>query len=259
MLSLLSAALLAAAPPASQPDEPGKRSVETGSRLAKRVDSTDRDQLEVRKIQTQYGNCVVKKQYEAARNFVLTPNLEGRDWTRAVQKVSDAYCLVAASSSYGSKMTFPSDTMRYTLGEALVRREFPSGSPPSLKDAGPILQPVFDASKFVPEPGKKTKQKELDELAERRLEQQGKVYLAQFGECVVRAETGNSYALLMAEPGSAQEISAFNSLKPALSECLIAGHTLSFSKASLRGTIAMNFYRLAHAPRAAAATQEAAK
>jgi hypothetical protein len=256
VIALLLALSLAGPTEAVEP----RREVETGSRLAKRVDRDLRETHEVRMIQAQYGECVVKKQYEGARDFVLTPDLEGGDWRRAVRKVSDGHCLmVAATAANGVEMTFPSDMMRYTLAEALIRRDFASGAPPSLKNAGPIVQPTLDESKYVPKPGRKARKADLEEMAEQRSKQLALVYLAQYGECVVRAETSSSYALLKTQPDSLEESAAFASLKPVLGECMPAGQTLAFSKTTLRGTIAMNLYRLAHAPRVAGQVTGATK
>ena len=253
-------ALTMAAPPATEPKSEPRREVQLGSRLAKRADSSERGQDEVRGIQALFGQCVVKKQYNAARQFVLTPDLEGPDWKRLVSKVADSDCLIAAAASAGDvEMKFPNDTMRYALADALVRRDHAAVVPANLKAAAPLVQPDFDETKFLPKPGRKAKQGELDHLAEHRTKRLALVYRAQFGECVVRENAPSSHALLMADPDSAGEGVAFTALKPTLANCLIAGQTLSFNKSTLRGTIAMNFYRLANAPLAAATTAGAPK
>jgi hypothetical protein len=53
----------------------------------------------------------------------------------------------------------------------------------------------------------------------------------------------------MTQPASVEEATAFQQLVPEFAACLPSGQKLEFNKATLRGTIAMNFYRLAHAPR----------
>jgi hypothetical protein len=239
-------------------DEPVRREFETGSRLSKRANVNVWDEDKTRKVQAEYGDCVVKKQPAAAREFVITPWFEPGALRRILPKVGDSWCLLAASASFGSEMRFPGDTMRYALADALVRREFASASP-SLKDAGPIVQPVLDESEYVPRSGRKAKQSELNELAENRQKRIATIYLAHFGECVVRSDPANSYALLMAEPDSVQEGAAFKAMRPTFGGCLAAGEKLEFSKSTLRGTIAMNYYRLAHAPRVATASAGGAK
>ena len=212
---------------------------------------------EMRGIQARFGACVVKKHSAVARQFVLAPDLEKTDWRRAVAILADGNCLVAAATSTGGvEMKFPADTMRYALADALVRREV-SASVPTTTDAAPLIQPVLDEAEYVPKPGRKMKPAELDELGESRAKRLGMIYLAGYGECVVRADVAQSHALLMADPATVEEEAAFGRLKPALSQCIIAGQSLTFNKTTLRGTIAMNFYRLAHAPRAA--TQSANK
>ena len=204
----------------------------------------------IRAIQLRYGECIVKKKHSSARIFVLTPDLERGDFRRLVQMVGDGECAAKATDARGGvALKFPHDTMRYTLADALVRKEFSQTAPSSLKDAGPIAQPEFDETKYQPKAGNKLKQKELDALAESRAKRLSLVYFAQYGECVVRGDPDQSRNLLLATPDSAEESSAFSALKPTLGSCVIEGKSVKFNKATLRGTVAMNYYRLAHAPR----------
>jgi hypothetical protein len=74
--------------------------------------------------------------------------------------------------------------------------------------------------------------------------------LGKYGECVVRTDPAAAKALLQTRVETAGEVIAFDGLRPALAECLPEGKTLAFGKLVLRGTIAVNYYRLAHAARA---------
>ena len=51
----------------------------------------------------------------------------------------------------------------------------------------------------------------------------------------------------MTTPGSAQETAQFGAMTTAFATCLPEGQTLAFGKLALRGTVAINYYRLAHA------------
>ena len=82
--------------------------------------------------------------------------------------------------------------------------------------------------------------------------QKATVWLAIYGECVVRKDSLNARKGIVAKPESQAEASAIAGLKPSLGECLATGQTLNFTKDLLRGTIAVNYYRLAKAPIAAA-------
>jgi hypothetical protein len=253
MLALLStAALFGAAPDAAKPADSAPREVPLGSRLARRVETNDWDDRKIRMVQVKFGECVIKKHGEVAQHFVLTPDMEKAQWRKDVGRIADGFCLLAASDEFGSEMKFPADTMRYALADALVRREFSTGPLPSIKDAAPLVQPQLDEAEYRPEWGEKVKPAKLKELADARTQRLGVIYLAHFGECVARADPVGTHALLMTRPDTTEESAAFRALNPMLGQCLTAGQSLTFSKPTLRGTLAMNYYRLAHAPRATA-------
>lgn len=70
--------------------------------------------------------------------------------------------------------------------------------------------------------------------------------LRDYAECVVRTNPAGSRDLLQTEPDSAGETAGFETLQPALEHCLQQG-SVAFGRLIFRGTIALNFYRLAHA------------
>lgn len=75
------------------------------------------------------------------------------------------------------------------------------------------------------------------------------IAISRFGECVVRVAPEQSASLLQTPIGSDAESAASEALKPAVSSCLMAGQTVVLPIELLRGTIALNYYRLAMAPR----------
>jgi len=233
-------------------DEPVQREYETGSRLSKRANVNVWDADRTRKVQADFGQCVIEKHLAPAQHFVLTSNMEKSDWRKDVSAIADGYCLgVVAAAAGDVEMKFPVDTMRYALADALVRKEFSAGAAASITDAAPLEQPKLKEEDYQLEPGKKPRKGELEQLQENRQKQLSLIYLANFGECVVRADPANTYALLMSDAETPQENAAFKAMVPSFGGCLAAGQSLAFSKSTLRGTIAMNYYRLAHAPRVA--------
>lgn len=78
--------------------------------------------------------------------------------------------------------------------------------------------------------------------------QLGLAWLSRYGECVVRKNPGSARTWLLAAEGSPADSRAMQEVQPALGACLRAGDQLKFSKEVLRGTLAVNYYRLAHAP-----------
>ena len=69
---------------------------------------------------------------------------------------------------------------------------------------------------------------------------------------IVWPSAAGSFALLKTAVESDEEKAALGALAPALPGCVKKGEQLSVNRFNLRGTIALNFYRLAQAPRFAA-------
>ena len=77
--------------------------------------------------------------------------------------------------------------------------------------------------------------------------------LSPFGECVVRASPAQSLAVLRTRVETPEEDAALKAVFPVLGSCLEKGSALRLNKFVMRGTLALNLYRLARAPRIAAA------
>jgi hypothetical protein len=70
------------------------------------------------------------------------------------------------------------------------------------------------------------------------------IALRRYADCVARSDPEAAHALLVSTTGSEAEGPAFAALMPSLSNCLVKGDTLSFSKSVLRGTLAEVLYRI---------------
>lgn len=228
-----------------------------GSRSA--TDQDAYDAARTRLVQERFGACVVKKYRAAAIAYLLKhPTIEDvREGRRLIRVLADGDCLVAAatSSADGVMMTFPGDTMRYALSDTLVRQEFASAPLRDLNRVAPLVHPKIDPEDFEPRPGKKVNAKTLAKLAEDKIKEQARIYLSEFGECVVRVDPVKSHGLLMTDVNSPAESDAFAALAPSLGECVIKGRTMTLNKNSVRGTVAYAYYRLANAPRLSAPIQ----
>ena len=75
----------------------------------------------------------------------------------------------------------------------------------------------------------------------------------------MRVDPQGAKALLLTDPVTDGEAAAFNALGTALGTCIAPGKSLNFGKAALRGSIAINYYRLAVAARSAPATAGASR
>lgn len=236
------------APQAEPPKE-----VRTGSRLPRPTyDENDSlAQPEVRKVEDKFGQCVVQRHRDAAARFVLEQSEDARK--SLIPMIADGDCLVLATPQAGPgavQMKLTGDFMKYALADALVRQQFGSRAIADVAQVAPLVHEQPDLTKYEPKPGKTLKPKQLAELEQKKFQAAAYAYLAEYGECVVRADPAASYALLMTKPETTWETAAIGPLQPALQKCLDAGSTITLNKGSLRGTIAYNYYRLAVAPRA---------
>ncbi len=79
-------------------------------------------------------------------------------------------------------------------------------------------------------------------------------WLSRYGECVVRQEPAKARYWLLTPPDSPEEISRINDLRPAFADCLNEG-TMKFNRTTMRGAVAINYYRLAMATRVPGSVQ----
>ena len=223
------------------------RTPRTGSHISREEQWEAYSVPETRQVEVRFAACVLKKHRSEAKQYVL--GIEDVEMTRKlVEKVADGDCLLNASraSEWSSavSMHFPGDLMKYTLADALIRSELPTGPIADLQKVAPLSHTGLDPARLWSD--RRWKDEAIQKAREER-----QVYdqVSQFGECIVRADVADSYALFLTSPSSREEAAVFGRLGPALADCLGGGQTIAFQKATLRGTIALNYYRLALAPR----------
>jgi hypothetical protein len=141
------------------------------------------------------------------------------------------------------------DFLRYGLAEQLVRHEYAGGLPADFARAGPIQHMELDPANYQPKPGQHATPRLLAQLEEHRKRDLAIRTLSIFGECTVRADPLGALALVLSNPASKEDAAAVARLQPALASCLTKGATIQLDKAAIRGSIAMNLYRLAKAAR----------
>ena len=205
---------------------------------------------ETRRLMHAYAKCVVKGQSRKASEAVLR-NVNNSTIIRDYPRLLNGECLADAGGE-GVQMSFAGDLYRYALADALVNRELVAfqssdfSAVPPLEHRDPGEAPSLTDAK-----GRKVPRKKHEEAVKGHREDVAFFYLSRYGECVVRSAPAYSKALLMTAPDSTEETAQFGSLRSALSRCLPAGETLRFGRVALRGTIAINYFRLASAFRAA--------
>lgn len=210
---------------------------------------------DTRVVAYDYATCVVKRKAAQAREVILANHGNGVI-LKKYPGLANESCLVSATSgkAFGDvEMKFSGDFIRYGLADALFAADLATFAPRDFSTVARLEHNVVDESTYQPEPGKKVGKRRAEELERSRAIAVGSAALSRFGECVVRLDGRNSHALLTAKPSTLEETRAFASLQPAFSTCLSDGQTFKTNRMMMRGTIAINYYRLAFAPAASKA------
>ncbi len=184
------------------------------------------------RLLAEFTDCVTaqKSRQPAIQAFLRTiPDRPG--FGEAGLKAADLTCLNRAAARMHSKieMRLQPNSFRAALYPSLYRREFGKTGPVAgLKALPPLLlSDEFDGD-AAELPG--------DFIASRL-----------FGDCVAREDSADAHALLLAQPGSAEESAAIDALKPAFTACIKQGQTISLTRAAARATVGEGMLKLSRA------------
>lgn len=220
---------------------------------AQQAPQSDLDPKATRALVHRYGTCVVKSAQQRAAEAILA-NVDNETFYRKYSILIMPRC-VPLEGGKVVQVRFAGDQYRYTLADALVRRELAALPAPDL-----TLVPKLDHREPGPPPsrlsasGKPLKDKDFQRALESHQRAQAFTFLSRYGECVVRMDPETSRALLLSDPLTPAESAQFEALKPTLAACLTPGETLTLGKLAIRGTVAINYYRLAKAAPASGLT-----
>ena len=205
------------------------------------ANSKERTDAEVRQTGLDFANCVIKDHGTLATEVLLL-NISANQIVKDYRRLIDFDCL----PNNADKISFGTDLFRYFLADALVNAEFAADGPKDFTDRlalEHLAAPTESELKADLASAKSPKRRA--QIEEQYRKSSGVGALSRYGECVVRHDPANSRGWILAKPGTAEEASRIGALRPSFSDCLTG--TISFSKASMRGTVALNYYRLAHA------------
>lgn len=214
-------------------------------------EDADYSTRETRALTHAYARCVVDRQPAKASEAIVR-NIGPAQLLRDYRVLIRPECL-SRQTRRSTRMRFGGDLYRYALADALVNRELADRPAPEL-DSVPRLahHDAGEAPRAVDSKGRPLGKRKLEAALEGHRRASAFAFLSRYGECVVRADPARARALLLAKPDSAEESAAFGTLRPALERCLREGQTLRAGKVALRGSVAINYYRLAHAAGATA-------
>ena len=203
------------------------------------------DMVKVRKIHSAYGTCVVRRNHDISVRLVI----EGLDNARVIKNypgLIDGDCLVKVANSRNSiGLHLPGEMLRYSIADALVAKDLASPELTDLERVAPLRHLSVEDLQFAA--GRKPRSAEAQQSAIDLRE--GEIFMSKFGECVVRADPLHAHQFLRASVATAEESSALKLLAGALTKCAPGGASFKVNRTMMRGTIAVNYYRLATAPR----------
>ena len=196
------------------------------------------DGAETRKGLDALARCVVRVDPDAARKYVMSRRL----WPGGPGDVLD-HCLGVTQGT--GKLRFPEFVVRYVLADALVRRDYAAGMPDVVNHKIPIYEkpaPTAEELKLRADPRKAA------DFAIADARSASTDHLRQVAECVVIADPRATYDVLLTAPASPEEVAKLQPVVAALPACVDPTEQLSIDKISLRGSLAVAFFRLAQTP-----------
>ncbi|WP_162140497.1 hypothetical protein [Sphingomonas sp. PR090111-T3T-6A] len=205
--------------------------MDTGSRIARPVPAviphhikpTDDDS---RLVTSAFGVCVVRAHRAMVERVLALPRFGKGTW-HAFAVLADEKCLNSGT------LAMPTDLLRGSLYAALYAIDF---------RVAPSVQ-ITEPLDYKP-----------DVAGAEPAAAQSYLALHDFGDCVVRADTATTRALVLSPVGSAAEGENFARLASRFSGCIVQGQTITFSKSVLSAVLAETLYRSTKAAVAASTT-----
>ena len=211
------------------------------------ADSKPLETAKNRQIMFDYAKCVVKQRHGRAAEAILA-NVDTESIQRQYPDLIRPGCLTKAAGG-GAKMGFGGDLYRYALADALVNADFAEARDRDFSNRLPLSHlPLPDRAAFDLQLAQ-AKDKQQREAMEKGFgKAAGTAWLSQYGECIVRQEPEKARRWLLTAPDVPEELSRINDIASAFAPCLPASAgKVRFSRTTMRGAVAINYYRLAMA------------
>ena len=176
---------------------------------------------EVREGMVKFARCVAGRRAKESHAFVLDQT--GQSWSVIEKKIDDDCVLDAVQNPSGEvRVSTNNRDLLFALAEVLVQKRLAAYDPAQIPAAAP-LGPDYSGASSI-------------------------------GECAVRANPQGARQLLRTRINSKEERQAVQALMPAFAGCIPAGVEVRPDLTTLRGNVAVYYYRLAHAPKSQAVT-----
>ena len=195
-----------------------------------------------RTIAAVFASCAVEREPDVARKTIL------EDWD-ARRVIKDRRLLHGGCVPPRMQLSFRAPTLKALMAGLLISRDLGPNDvlavakAPALTYARPSPLKTVDAKGRPLSAGKVERQKDAIR------QELGSVAIAQFGECVARANPADIPPLARTVFGSGAEMAALKAFWPHMPACLPAGMKMELDRATLRDAITLAYYRLAMAAR----------
>lgn len=166
--------------------------------------------------------------------------------TMAFEKWSDGHNANCTLDVVKKKEVWPTlegEALRNAVAESLFRRKYQNHSLADLSLVAPLGH-EFGTYEF--RYGRRATKKEIEVWTQQR---RAAIYFSSLGECIVRAAPADVQRTLQTEPGTKEEAQSLAALHAPISACVDQSQTVKLDTSSLRGALALNYIRLAAAPR----------
>ncbi len=204
----------------------------------------EKETAQTRKLMFDYAQCVVKSHRDRASEAIVS-NAGNSIILRQYPQLISSECLVRTGGEV--QLTFGGDIYRHALADALVNNTFVTRGVSGFADRLPLAHLPYPVRAELDAALAVTKSKRKRSQLQEGFDKQWAVgWLSRYGECVVRQEPEKSRFWILTPPETPEETSRINDLRSTFAACMPEG-TVKFSKVTMRGTVAINYYRLAMA------------
>jgi len=229
--SLLLAAVVFCEPIAAQPVIEG-----SASRIVRQWVDTHED---VRKPLSEFASCTVRGDLKRSRELVVDTDY---GISARYSDLLSNYCLPADRDLY---LGMTPTVVRFALADAVFARSLRDIDPKALAAAPALPGFGFNKASYDQDGAKIKAASERDAWMKNGQTIARDLEYFRFGECLVRGDPAAARSLLLTKIESKEEASAFAGLIPTLDRCQSARRQVSLDKADVRGTVAVNYVRLA--------------
>ncbi len=189
--------------------------------------------------------CVIRRR-PAEAQAVLLSRLDNAEIIERYPKLLEATCMPGRVRGSGLQLILVGDEVRYGLADALIMQEYYTALPTNIGLAAPLVHRELPVDETQIRKTKEFRKKGEAVIEDARRSAKASRILSEFGECAVRSNPPAAHRFLLTEPESADESQAFQAVKSFIGPCLVQWQLLQTDLPKLRGTMAYNFYRLAH-------------